>query len=241
MFGWLIYTASAVVVLSFPLLCLPSWGDGQPVAAAPDRAGAAREANTEPWAGEALEFFSQAGVRPEVPLGPTGRPLTRYRFVVLLDRILSRAEQDLADADRRWIANPALTWKEADPPHLQGSAALVRWAVESLRVAASENLLKEPPVLAGGKPSGLRDISVTNAYGEVLRRHMQRGLITGYEDGTFRGEQALTSPEFAMVLLRFSQEIERFKTGRCYLARCYPRKAAPPPPGPVPNPPPVGR
>jgi hypothetical protein len=84
------------------------------------------------WAAEVLSFFSRHGIRAEVPHGPGGRPLSRYDFALLTRELMARAFGDLIEADARLAANPGLTLRDVDPPHLQGDAQLVRWFVDGL-------------------------------------------------------------------------------------------------------------
>jgi hypothetical protein len=61
---------------------------------------------------------------------------------------------------------------------------------------------------AGGR-GPFADVPETHWAYDAVRQLAQRGVFTGYPDGTFSGKRALTRYEFAVALQRMLQEVER--------------------------------
>src|SRR5262245_28218838 len=59
----------------------------------------------------------------------------------------------------------------------------------------------------GGGP--FSDVPLSSPYYDAVNQLQQRGIFTGYPDGTFGGNRALTRYEFAIALQRMLQDIQR--------------------------------
>ncbi|HTE17341.1 MAG TPA: hypothetical protein VK689_03040, partial [Armatimonadota bacterium] len=85
------------------------------------------------WGYDSFWWLSQAGIRVEVRRGPGGRAVTRYQFAQFAAHLLPSLLADLLRADERWVSDPALTWADVDPPHLQGREQTARWLLERMQ------------------------------------------------------------------------------------------------------------
>jgi hypothetical protein len=70
--------------------------------------------------------------------------------------------------------------------------------------------------IGAGAPAGAQqgggpfsDVPLTSPYYDAVNQLQQRGIFTGYPDGTFGGNRALTRYEFAIALQRMLQDIQR--------------------------------
>jgi hypothetical protein len=226
----------SVAALGLTVLLLSA---AQSVDAAEGRAKPApeREAENEDWASDSLQLFAKAGVRVEVPRVPGGRRLTRYQLAVLASLLLEHLKQDLVRADERWAADLRLTWADVDPPQLRGQAECARWLMERLRDRSLlATLTPATPTVRGGRATATEWLGTANKLlSDVLPDHPDhkavvtmalRGMFIGYPDATFRGDRELTPRELAVTLHRFTTEIERLKTGRCYARKTLASKPA---------------
>jgi len=176
------------------------------------------------WGYDSFHFLAQGSVRVEVQRGPGGRAVTRYQFAQLAAPLFPSLLADSLRADERWVSDPALTWADVDPPHLQGREQTGRWLLERMQ---DRSVLKRLPsgVRVSGRgraaapAAGYRDVPLTHPAYQAVNELRKQGVITGYPDGTYRGEQQLTGPELALAMVRILTEINRHKSGRCYLQK----------------------
>jgi len=176
------------------------------------------------WGYDSFWWLSQAGIRVEVRRGPSEQAVTRYQFARLAAPLFPSLQEDLLRADERWVSDPALTWADVDPPHLQRREQTARWLMERMQ---DHSLLKRLSAgvrvpqrgWAATPATGYRDVPLTHPAYQAVNELRKQGVITGYPDGTFRGEQQLTTPELALAMVRIMTEINRHKSGRCYLQK----------------------
>ena len=67
------------------------------------------------------------------------------------------------------------------------------------------NLLLDKNVPSG---DSYRDVSSGDWYAEAVRVMSALGIITGYEDGTFRPQVSITRGEFAALAMRFARRVD---------------------------------
>ena len=66
-------------------------------------------------------------------------------------------------------------------------------------------LLKDRPVKWLHYSSGLSDIYAGDWYADTVGYAVQKGIVSGYPDGTFKPNQPITRAEFASIASRFAQ------------------------------------
>ena len=66
-------------------------------------------------------------------------------------------------------------------------------------------LLKDRPVKWLHYSSGLSDIYAGDWYADTVGYAVEKGIVSGYPDGTFRPNQPITRAEFASIASRFAQ------------------------------------
>lgn len=81
-----------------------------------------------------------------------------------------------------------------------------KWALWAGAALAASALL---PSAAHAQGRAFQDVPETHWAYDAVRQLAQRGIFTGYPDGTFSGRRALTRYEFAVALQRMLQEVER--------------------------------
>jgi len=168
-----------------PIACLVALGitlpptlpvSGQTVTPAePHRVAPDFGVGKDHWGYDSFWWLSQAGIRVEVRRGPGGRAVTRYQFAQLAAPLLPSLMADSLQADERWVSDPALTWADVDPPHLQGRGKTARWLMERMQ---DRSLLKRPPsgARASGRgraaapAAGYRDVPITHSAYQAVNR-----------------------------------------------------------------------
>jgi len=81
-----------------------------------------------------------------------------------------------------------------------------KWALWAGAAVSAGVLL---PVAAHAQAGPFADVPQTHWAYDAVQQLAQRGIFTGYPDGTFAGKRALTRYEFAVALQRMLQEVQR--------------------------------
>ena len=83
-----------------------------------------------------------------------------------------------------------------------------KWALWAGAAIAAGTLA---PIAANAQGGGnpFQDVPMTHWAYDAVNQLAQRGIFTGYPDGTFGGRRALTRYEFAVALQRMLQDIEK--------------------------------
>lgn len=66
-------------------------------------------------------------------------------------------------------------------------------------------LLKDRPVPGQHYYAGFNDIDSRAWYGDTVGYAVEKGIVSGYPDGSFRPDQAITRAEFSSIASRFAQ------------------------------------
>ena len=69
-------------------------------------------------------------------------------------------------------------------------------------------LLKDRPVKGESYKAGLSDVHAGDWYADTVGYAVQKGIVSGYPDGTFKPNQAITRAEFASIASRFANLTE---------------------------------
>ena len=69
-------------------------------------------------------------------------------------------------------------------------------------------LLKDRPVKGQSYAAGLSDIHAGDWYADTVGYAVQKGIVSGYPDGSFKPNQAITRAEFASIASRFAELTE---------------------------------
>ncbi len=69
-------------------------------------------------------------------------------------------------------------------------------------------LLKDRPVKGESYKAGLSDVHAGDWYADTVGYAVQKGIVSGYPDGTFKPNQAITRAEFASIASRFAELTE---------------------------------
>jgi hypothetical protein len=194
------------------------------------RPSLSRAAGTDTFATETVELFSKLGVSAEVPRGPRGNPLTRYEFAAITHHLITLLYRDMRETLERL---EAIRMDAAPMPrHLEDGKTLLQWLTENARSRGSEGVTSWTVDLAAEhraareaefnfthRPITFRDVPLAHRARALVTLQTRRGLFEGFPDGTFRGEQPITSAEFALVCRRIGQEVQHWMTGGFYLQR----------------------
>ena len=81
-----------------------------------------------------------------------------------------------------------------------------KWALWAGAAVSAGVLL---PTAAHAQAGPFADVPQTHWAYDAVQQLAQRGIFTGYPDGTFQGKRALTRYEFAVALQRMLQEVQR--------------------------------
>src|SRR5688500_3411575 len=82
-----------------------------------------------------------------------------------------------------------------------------KWALWAGAALGFGALLPSAAQAQGGGP--FADVPTTHWAYDAVQSLAQRGIFTGYPDGTFQGRRALTRYEFAVALQRMLAEVQR--------------------------------
>ena len=69
-------------------------------------------------------------------------------------------------------------------------------------------LLKDRPVKGESYKAGLSDVHAGDWYADTVGYAVQKGIVSGYPDGSFKPNQAITRAEFASIASRFAELTE---------------------------------
>ena len=69
-------------------------------------------------------------------------------------------------------------------------------------------LLKDRPVKGQSYAAGLSDIHAGDWYADTVGYAVQKGIVSGYPDGTFKPNQPITRAEFSSIASRFAELTE---------------------------------
>ena len=69
-------------------------------------------------------------------------------------------------------------------------------------------LLKDRPIKGKAYKAGLSDIHSGDWYADAVGYAVQKGIVSGYPDGTFKPNQVITRAEFASIAARFADLTE---------------------------------
>ena len=69
-------------------------------------------------------------------------------------------------------------------------------------------LLKDRPVKGESYKAGLSDVHAGDWYADTVGYAVQKGIVSGYPDGSFKPNQAITRAEFASIAARFADLTE---------------------------------
>src|SRR5881275_1458433 len=81
-----------------------------------------------------------------------------------------------------------------------------QWALWAGAAIGASTLL---PLAAQAQGGPFADVPQGHWAYDAVQQLAQRGIFTGYPDGTFGGKRALTRYEFAVALQRMLQEVQR--------------------------------
>ena len=65
-------------------------------------------------------------------------------------------------------------------------------------------LLKDGPLKGQSYKAGLSDLHAGDWYADAVGYAVQKGIVSGYPDGTFKPNQAISRGEFAAIVARFT-------------------------------------
>ncbi len=184
-------------------------------------------ADSEPFAADALRGFGSFGISAEVPRKPGGQPLSRYEFVAITRHLITLLAADMREVEKHLEA--IRMGEEEMPAHLAGGPSTLQWVVKQSwsaargkRLSWTVNLEREQrnaraANLSFGNfyntPVDFPDVPPNHRAAALVGLQARRGLFSGYPDGTFRGDQAVTPGEFALVCQRITQVVQRWGTG----------------------------
>ncbi len=175
------------------------------------------------WARDSVEQATEAGLLTGDPDGKFrgGDGVTRYEMAVIIHRLLTRLETGdeaapvLASEAGAEAGGPADTGDEASGNHSEQARELVRRLAEELEAAGvtrddvdaalrlvAEAVPDETGVYRAEAPPSYRDVPSDHWAREAVTLVTSEGFMEGYPDQTFRGQQALTRYEMAVVLKR---------------------------------------
>lgn len=66
-------------------------------------------------------------------------------------------------------------------------------------------LLKDRPLKGQSYKAGLIDVHAGDWYADAVGYAVQKGIVSGYPDGTFKPDQAISRAEFAAIAARFAE------------------------------------
>ena len=66
-------------------------------------------------------------------------------------------------------------------------------------------LLKDRPIKGQSYKAGLTDVHAGDWYADTVGYAVQKGIVSGYPDGTFKPNQAISRAEFAAIAARFAE------------------------------------
>ncbi|MDU2293009.1 MAG: S-layer homology domain-containing protein [Clostridiales bacterium] len=66
-------------------------------------------------------------------------------------------------------------------------------------------LLKDRPIKGQSYKAGLTDVQAGDWYADAVGYAVQKGIVSGYPDGTFKPNQAISRAEFAAIAARFAE------------------------------------
>ena len=84
--------------------------------------------------------------------------------------------------------------------HHLDNPVFVKSTLDSATAMPMQGVRGEPP---------LRDVALTHPAYPAVERLILQGIVTRFEDGTFRGVQKVSTGQYAMTLLRTAQQIQR--------------------------------
>jgi hypothetical protein len=83
------------------------------------------------------------------------------------------------------------------------------WALWAGAALGASALIPSAAQAQAAKGGPFADVPTTHWAYDAVQQLAQRGVFTGYPDGTFSGKRALTRYEFAVALQRLLQEVQR--------------------------------
>lgn len=85
-----------------------------------------------------------------------------------------------------------------------------KWALWAGAAIGAAAMLPSAAHAQAGRPGGpFQDVPQNHWAYDAVQQLAQKGIFTGYPDGTFSGRRALTRYEFAIALQRMLQEVQR--------------------------------
>ena len=167
------------------------------------------------WAHEYISTLSEDGVINGYTDGtfkPSGT-ITRGEFLKLVIACCMPKGIDLSDAEgtmKHWAAN--YVWIAETYGVIEQNTITLNninepiTRLEMVRLVSQADMIMKGNSSDFSKETGFIDVGAVNMEDLYMLRHsVSRGLIAGYEDGTFRPDKTMTRAEAATMIWRLSK------------------------------------
>ncbi|MEA3401661.1 MAG: S-layer homology domain-containing protein [Armatimonadota bacterium] len=155
------------------------------------------------WASEAVAVSAKTGLLSGDPDGSFNgdREVSRYEMAVILQRLLARLNPRSAAGQP-----PAEEVTDAIRAELHSSGATDDQAEEIVHLIASRDVPTPPSVSSGA--AEWPDVPRSHWAAGAVEFATGTGLMNGYPDGRFRGDEALSRYEVAVILKRLVERLQ---------------------------------